>query len=283
MPTWCWASRPPHPETEPSCRLSVVLRVHYLRRVLVIATAVAILRAMAPAACPGDLDGDGIVTVNEIITAVNAALNGCPADPCPGDLNADHVVSIDEIMKTVIAALHGCDSTATPTTTATATPTPTLGHCPYTFLDDTLALGMSCGYSGAFSTNPACPTDLSALVLSDPTNGNLVGASVGSEPLITFLGVASSSTEAAIVGYFVGSDQTPQPLSGVMQLSDNQDTLVIDPDTIPSFKIGGLDCSFDRYSGTFTRVVGDQARRLTARREQVDALRAVLAGPRRSR
>jgi hypothetical protein len=37
------------------------------------------------APCAGDLNGDGEVTVDEIITAVNSALNGCPAvmpTPC---------------------------------------------------------------------------------------------------------------------------------------------------------------------------------------------------------
>jgi hypothetical protein len=31
--------------------------------------------------CPGDLDGDGSVTVDEILTVVNAALNGCSTEP----------------------------------------------------------------------------------------------------------------------------------------------------------------------------------------------------------
>ncbi len=273
----------------------MVVPVHYFRGVLVLAIAVTTLPAGARAApCPGDLNGDGTVTINEIMQAVNAALTSCGADPCPGDLNGDHVVTIDEIIKAVNAALQGCNGTPaptrtpsntttktpsaipTPTGTATSTPTPTVGHCPYTFLDDTLALGIACGYSGAFSANPTCSTDLSALVLSDPTTGNLVAASIGSDPIITFGGVASSPTQAALVAYFVGSDPTPQPLSGVLQLSDDGGTLVIDPDTVPSFMIGGIDCSFDRYAGTFTRLVSDQARRLKPRRGQIGALHAVI-------
>jgi hypothetical protein len=265
------------------------------RGVLVFAIAVATLSAtVAALQCPGDLNGDGTVTIDEIVRAVNAALNSCTADPCPGDLNGDHVVTIDEIVTAIGAALQGCDSsptltstpttietpslTSTPTGTATITSTPTLGHCPYTFLDDTLALGMSCGYLGAFSSNPACSSDLSALVLSDPTSGNLVAASIGSDPIITFGAVATSATQADIVAYFIGNDLTAQPLTGVMQLDDDGGTLVIDPDTVPSFQIGGLDCSFDRYVGTFTGVVSDQARRLTRERGQIDALRAVIGG-----
>ena len=33
--------------------------------------------------CPGDLNGDGEVTIDEILRAVNAALDGCPAAPTP--------------------------------------------------------------------------------------------------------------------------------------------------------------------------------------------------------
>lgn len=43
--------------------------------------AVALLRVPTLAQCCGDCGGDGIVTVNEIITAVNNALGQCPAAP----------------------------------------------------------------------------------------------------------------------------------------------------------------------------------------------------------
>lgn len=243
-------------------------------RWLVPTVALAVASVTLPAApavqCPGDLNGDGVVTINEIVKVVNAALDGCTADPCPGDLNGDHVVMVDEIITAIIAALHGC--------TSTPTPTPTVGHCPYTFTDDTLSLGASCAYSGAFSSNPTCSTDLSALVLSDPTEGNLVAVSVGSSPIITFGGVASSTTDATIVAYFIGDDLTPQPLTGIMQLTNDGNTLIIDPDTVPDFNIGGIDCSFDRYVGTFTHVASDQARRRAPRgAAYFNALRATLA------
>ena len=31
--------------------------------------------------CPGDINGDGTVTIDEILSAVNSALNGCPSGP----------------------------------------------------------------------------------------------------------------------------------------------------------------------------------------------------------
>jgi len=60
--------------------------------------------------CPGDLDGNGAVSVGELIAAVNSLLHGCPAPAptftpitkrtavvfCPGDCNGDGVVTIAE-------------------------------------------------------------------------------------------------------------------------------------------------------------------------------------------
>jgi hypothetical protein len=237
------------------------LRIIGMVGVIGVGTVAALSIPARAAPCPGDLNGDNAVTINEIITAVNAALSGCAAptqagNTCPGDLNGDNRVTVDEIIMAVNAALLGCDSSPTPT--------PTLGHCPYTLLDDTLGIGASCGYSGAFSSSPTCSTELSALVLSDPTN-HLVAVSVGSDPIITFGGMITSATTAKIVAYFVGDDLTPQPLAGTMELSDDGNSLIIDPDTVPAFNIGGVECTFDRYAGRFTRVVTDSARRTSGR------------------
>jgi hypothetical protein len=91
------------------------------------------------AQCPGDLNGDGAVTVQEVIAMVNTALHGCPAPSravsCPEDLNGDGTVTVDEILRAVAAALSSCP---TPTSTsglsiATATPTTTPVSAPPTF------------------------------------------------------------------------------------------------------------------------------------------------------
>ena len=41
----------------------------------------------AQLSCPGDINGDGVTTVDEIVASVNAALNGCaepqPTPTCP--------------------------------------------------------------------------------------------------------------------------------------------------------------------------------------------------------
>ena len=80
----------------------------------------------AMAQCPGDCTGDGVVSINELIRAVNIALGHAPLTGCPAaDANGDGVVRIGELISAVNAALTGCPAppSATPTATETATPT----------------------------------------------------------------------------------------------------------------------------------------------------------------
>jgi len=63
----------------------------------------------APVACVGDCNGDGSVTVNELILMVNIALGILPPSACPaGDANHDGNVTITEIIAAVNNALNGC-------------------------------------------------------------------------------------------------------------------------------------------------------------------------------
>ena len=99
------------------------------------ATAAAMLgsASLAVAACPGDCNGDGRVEVNEIVSAVNIALEISAVSFCPAaDVSGDGTVSVDEILQGVRAALEGCPATPTPTPELptpteipTGTPTPT--------------------------------------------------------------------------------------------------------------------------------------------------------------
>jgi len=60
-------------------------------------------------ACVGDCNGDGHVTVDEILTLVNVALNATPLADCPaGDANDDQEITIDEILRAVHNAVSGC-------------------------------------------------------------------------------------------------------------------------------------------------------------------------------
>ncbi|MDX2168581.1 MAG: hypothetical protein SF182_16025 [Deltaproteobacteria bacterium] len=62
--------------------------------------------AQAQAQCVGDCNGDGQVTINELITGVNIALGSSPVSACPSfDENGDGEVSINELIKAVNIAL----------------------------------------------------------------------------------------------------------------------------------------------------------------------------------
>ena len=59
--------------------------------------------------CVGDCNGDGTVTVDEILTMVNIALGNTPVTACEaGDANHDGQITVDEILTAVNNALNGC-------------------------------------------------------------------------------------------------------------------------------------------------------------------------------
>jgi hypothetical protein len=61
--------------------------------------------------CPGDCNGDGVVTVDELIRGVDIALGMVPVCECvPIDSNHDRTVTVDEVLTAVGRALNGCSS-----------------------------------------------------------------------------------------------------------------------------------------------------------------------------
>ncbi len=61
--------------------------------------------------CVGDCNGDGQISVDELVTGVNLALGGAPISVCPAfDVNNDGRVTIDELLRAVASALNGCSS-----------------------------------------------------------------------------------------------------------------------------------------------------------------------------
>lgn len=61
--------------------------------------------------CPGDCTRNGVVTVDEILSAVNIALGHAQLDACtPADTNRDGQITIEEILAAIDVALHGCPS-----------------------------------------------------------------------------------------------------------------------------------------------------------------------------
>ncbi len=97
--------------------------------------------------CTGDCNGDGIVTVDEIITMVNIALGNAPITECEaGDANGDGQITVDEILTAVNAALNGCALTPAEQGCLTSGGTVTTAMCCAATGDfpDTCAVG-ACG------------------------------------------------------------------------------------------------------------------------------------------
>ena len=89
------------------------------------------IAAVEALACGGDCNDDGDVTVNELIAAVNVALETSPITACVAvDTSGDGMVTVNEVVAAVNNALYGCPQVVTPTPTATATPTPLIVAVP---------------------------------------------------------------------------------------------------------------------------------------------------------
>lgn len=72
------------------------------------ATATPTLTAPLPA-CVGDCDGGGVVTIDELMTAVRIALDELPASACSAaDADASGTVAIGELIGAVARSLSGC-------------------------------------------------------------------------------------------------------------------------------------------------------------------------------
>jgi hypothetical protein len=68
---------------------------------------------MVQAICTGSCNGDGEVTINELLIMVNIALGTASLSDCePGDANQDGEITVNEILVAVNNALNGCTVTA---------------------------------------------------------------------------------------------------------------------------------------------------------------------------
>jgi len=64
---------------------------------------------MAQAICVGSCNGDGEVTIDELLTMVNITLGSAALSACePGDANRDGEITVNEIIAAVNNALDGC-------------------------------------------------------------------------------------------------------------------------------------------------------------------------------
>jgi len=83
--------------------------------------------SLAATSCLGDCDGNGEVTVDDLVVAVNIALGNESIDHCrAADSNGDGELDVAELVAAVGQALSGCGTppTLTPTPIPSQTPTP---------------------------------------------------------------------------------------------------------------------------------------------------------------
>lgn len=67
------------------------------------------LPTATPVVCTGDCNGDGSVTIDEIVTMVNVALGSADVSVClAGDASGDGTITVEEIIAAVNKALGGC-------------------------------------------------------------------------------------------------------------------------------------------------------------------------------
>jgi hypothetical protein len=156
---------------------------------LVLLAALVLLAPAANAQCCGDCDGDGQVSINELITAVNSSLGMCSAAP---------------------------------------TPTPPSGACPIDFRDDNTVEGTpDCYYIGRW--NPSCGADdLEALWRSDGdiVIVELLGFDPG---LFLGAEVTGASSADIIGWYTQLDASDLSGLDGTMTLGPMGGSLAIDP------------------------------------------------------
>jgi hypothetical protein len=70
--------------------------------------------ALAAVRCPGDLNGDRLVKIDELLRIVDEAIDGASASASPADLDGDGRVTIAEVVSAVGSAQRGCPSTHFP-------------------------------------------------------------------------------------------------------------------------------------------------------------------------
>lgn len=190
-----------------------------MRMLLVLLVSIA-LGGPAAAQCCGDCRGDGAVTIDDLIVAVNNSLEGCGLEtPTVGQ-------------------------TSTPTRQPTATRTPA-NRCPFTFNSRGNSL---CRFRGRF--NNGCGAELNSTFSSDGTNLVIAIETGLANPLIVaFSARVTSATTANLVAWSSDGFQTSRVTAGTVELGTDATRLVIFPND-PPFQI--LSCNFVRYNGSYT-------------------------------
>src|SRR5262245_5254890 len=171
-----------------------------MRTALMAMAMVWTLAGSVAAQCCGDCDGDGAVSISELVTAVNKALNGCVE--------------------------------STPTEPKTPTPTPA-NRCPSTF-QETNGL---CIFRGHF--NQGCGAELTSVFTSNGVTLVIeIDTMVQPQTTVRFGAVVDSPTRAHLTAWSTDNFQTTHLTDGQVELNGDGQQLVIFPND-PPFMIQG--------------------------------------------
>jgi hypothetical protein len=175
-------------------------------------SAVALLGVHPAAACVGDCNGDGEISIAELITGVRISVGAAPIETCPAfDANGDRAVRIDELVLAVIAGLHGCP--ATPTPSVTATPPATATDTPAATPTDTASAIPS----------PTVPDTPTATPSATPTHGPVAGLWHEAP-----LAVTSSTCSPLITDAFGADLASRPPCDQVIDMLDDHTVALTD-------------------------------------------------------
>lgn len=157
------------------------------------------------AACTGDCDAGGTVTVNEIIVGLNIALGTLPVDTCPTiDAGKDGRVMVDELLSAVTNALTGCaPAAASPTSTRTP--------------------------AAPNTTSPTAPPSPTASRPASPTSSPAPSATVAPLPTL--------SPTATLLPTTLPASPSPTPTAGTIRYCSTLSTPLAIPDD-DSFGVG---------------------------------------------
>lgn len=177
--------------------------------------------------CCGDCAGDGSVTIDDLIRAVNNALGGCPQEtPTVGPSPT---------------------RTRVPTNTRkpTATRTPN-DRCSSTFNTEGNNL---CTFRGTY--NRGCGNEVNSTFSS---NGSIlvvtIATGIADPPTVSFSANVTQGSRATLTGWSPDNFQTVNPVAGSVRLNDDRRELEVFPNSTP-FSINS--CPFVQYLGAYQR------------------------------
>src|ERR1700687_3153187 len=240
----------------------------------IILSTARLVMAQAPRPC--DSNADGVVTIDEIISAVNGALNGCPVT-CVGDLDGNGSVTIDEVVTCVNAAL--ADGPPQPTPPAF----PSQGECPHGFNENTPPADV-CIFEGTDVTKFLClPAGISDSAFFERFIGSdglpVLGAELVNVGAL-FLADAEAATHgnASLIAWAPSNSPSDvHPISGGMTLTkgnDGKSKLLIAPITLFV-----NNCIFWKFTGRFvgTRSMHELTRARDALRRALGIMRKAMS------